>query len=264
MKLPEWLTSTDTPEYAKRIGFGTQPDTFWGPFATAYPLDNVSYLGFCLTLTSNEAKWWTPDDREIVMMLAEKPTISGDSILLEDEFDNSIVIIRPLSEADTEAVGIAGESSAEEVLEAAKDFVDGMFDDGTGFTPETVVAAAPACPAPTQDIALNLANRQKAIDGAGYGPMNPKRPNEAFWQAKADRWSTTIEEAKSSKCGNCAAFIITPSMRECINQGLGDNSDSWDVVEAGELGYCEAFDFKCAAERTCDAWIVGGPVTEEK
>ena len=53
-------------------------------------------------------------------------------------------------------------------------------------------------------------------------------------------------------------------MRECINQGLGDDSDSWSVVEAGELGYCEAFDFKCASERTCDAWIVGGPVTEEK
>lgn len=126
------------------------------------------------------------------------------------------------------------------------------------------MTAAAACPAPTQDIPLNLANRQKAIDGAGYGPMNPKRPNEAFWQAKADRWSTTIEEAKSSKCGNCAAFIITPTMRECINQGLGDDSDSWSVVEAGELGYCEAFDFKCASERTCDAWIVGGPVTEEK
>jgi hypothetical protein len=25
------------------------------------------------------------------------------------------------------------------------------------------------------------------------------------------------------------------------------------------LGYCEIFDFKCAASRTCDAWVVGGP-----
>jgi len=127
-----------------------------------------------------------------------------------------------------------------------------------------ITAAAFSCPAPTQDIPLNLANRQKAIDGAGYGPMNPTRPNEQFWQAKADRWSTTVEEAKSSKCGNCAAFIITASMRECINQGLGDDADSWNVINAGDLGYCEAFDFKCASERTCDAWIVGGPITEEK
>jgi hypothetical protein len=28
------------------------------------------------------------------------------------------------------------------------------------------------------------------------------------------------------------------------------------------LGYCEAFDFKCAASRTCDAWVVGGPITQ--
>jgi hypothetical protein len=37
---------------------------------------------------------------------------------------------------------------------------------------------------------------------------------------------------------------------------------AWDVTEAGELGYCEAFDFKCASARTCRAWIVGGPVTD--
>jgi len=129
---------------------------------------------------------------------------------------------------------------------------------------EPITAAAASCPAPTQDVVLNLKNRQKAIDDIGYGPMNPRRPNKDFWQAKADRWNTTIEEAKTSTCGNCAAFIITPSMRECIASGIGNQPDAYDVVEAGDLGYCEALDFKCAAERTCDAWIVGGPVTEEK
>ena len=34
-------------------------------------------------------------------------------------------------------------------------------------------------------------------------------------------------------------------------------------MEAANLGYCEVFDFKCAGDRTCDAWIVGGPITEE-
>jgi hypothetical protein len=268
MKLPEWLTSTETPEYAKKIGFGGGPDMLWGPFATAYPSDNASYVGFCLTLSDDEARWWTPDDREIVMLLAEKPKISGDSILLEDEFDNSIVVIRPLSEADTEAVGIAEESSAQDVLDAANDFLRGMFDDGINSTPEAVVAAAAKCPVPTQDIALNLANRQKAIDGAGYGPLNPNEPNVEFWREKADRWSIAYSEAKRSICGNCAAFIKTPSMLDCIASGLSsggtDESGGWDTIEAGELGYCEAFDFKCAASRTCDAWIVGGPVTEEK
>jgi hypothetical protein len=56
-------------------------------------------------------------------------------------------------------------------------------------------------------------------------------------------------------------------MLECIADGLqkGDENvaDSYDVVAAGDLGYCEALDFKCAAARTCDAWIAGGPVTDE-
>ena len=52
-------------------------------------------------------------------------------------------------------------------------------------------------------------------------------------------------------------------MLDCIEQGLGE-PDAWEVIDAGDLGYCEVFDFKCASKRTCAAWIVGGPVTEEK
>jgi hypothetical protein len=28
------------------------------------------------------------------------------------------------------------------------------------------------------------------------------------------------------------------------------------MIEAGDLGYCEIFDFKCASSRTCAAWVV--------
>jgi hypothetical protein len=159
------------------------------------------------------------------------------------------------------------------------DYMDGQEAEGyvgdLVFDPQpdnALTAAAPveapdACPTATQDILLNLANRQKAIDGAGYGPLNPAEPNEEFWQAKADRWSLPMAEAKKSLCGNCAAFIVTSKMKQCIADGLqvGDENkdNSWDVVDAGDLGYCEAFDFKCAAGRTCDAWIAGGPVTDE-
>ena len=53
-------------------------------------------------------------------------------------------------------------------------------------------------------------------------------------------------------------------MLDCIAEGIGgDVEDEWDTIEAGDLGYCEAFDFKCAANRTCDAWVVGGPITDE-
>lgn len=139
--------------------------------------------------------------------------------------------------------------------------------DSSQEKPVTAAAEADACPPATQDIELNLKNRQHAIDNVGYGPLNPDEPNDEFWQAKADRWSVSPDEARKSRCGNCAAFIQTSKMKECIAQGLeqGDPNaqDSWDVVAAGDLGYCQALDFKCAASRTCDAWIVGGPVTDE-
>jgi hypothetical protein len=123
-----------------------------------------------------------------------------------------------------------------------------------------------SCPIATSDISVNLKNRQKAIDTAGYGPLNPTKPNNEFWGAKAERWNVAADDARDQKCGNCAAFIQTKRMLDCIDKGLGNESgnSAWDVINAGDLGYCEAFDFKCASSRTCDTWIVGGPITEEK
>ncbi|MFZ9876122.1 MAG: XkdF-like putative serine protease domain-containing protein [Candidatus Nanopelagicales bacterium] len=122
------------------------------------------------------------------------------------------------------------------------------------------------CPASTVDIELNLKNRQEAIDAANYGPLNPGEPNEEYWQAKADKFNTSVEDAKSAKCGNCGFFVRTKEMLACIAAGIGEEpmADPYDAIQAGELGYCEAFDFKCAADRTCDAWIAGGPILEEK
>ena len=120
------------------------------------------------------------------------------------------------------------------------------------------------CPPATQDIQLNLKNRQNAIDNVGYGPLNPAEPNDEFWQDKADKWKTDIQEAKSAVCGNCIFFVRTPKMLDCLEEGIGlGNEEAEGSIEAGELGYCNALDFKCASERTCNAWAAGGPVTEE-
>ena len=131
-----------------------------------------------------------------------------------------------------------------------------------------ITAAVPeSCPPATQDIALNLKNRKNAIDTAMYGPLNPEEPNDEYWQALASEWSVDIETAKKQRCGNCAVFVITTDMKNCISQGLtGENqSDEFDAIDAaGELGYCEAFDFKCASARTCRAWVAGGPVDDNK
>ena len=120
------------------------------------------------------------------------------------------------------------------------------------------------CPPATQDIVLNIENRQNAIDNVGYGPLNPKEPSEEFWQEKADRWDVTPEDAKKSICGNCVFFVRTPKMLDCISSGIeqGDSGEknAWDAIDQAELGFCEALDFKCAASRTCNAWAAGGPI----
>jgi hypothetical protein len=121
------------------------------------------------------------------------------------------------------------------------------------------------CPPATQNIELNLRNRQKGIDEYGYGPMNPNEKNEKFWKKKVDMWQLdSAEEAKKSLCGTCAAFDITTKTLDCIAKGIGEDVDSYDVIKAGQLGYCKFLKFKCAAKRTCDAWVVGGPLEDSK
>ena len=126
----------------------------------------------------------------------------------------------------------------------------------------------PDCPPATQDLIVNLENRENAIKNAGYGPLNPNEPNDEFWDEKGKRWGVSGNEARKSTCGNCVMFIRTPTMLNCIATGLemGESSteNAWDAIDTAELGYCEGLDFKCAASRTCSAWVVGGPITEEE
>ena len=134
------------------------------------------------------------------------------------------------------------------------------------LTPAVSALLKASCPTATQDVRTNLKNRKKAIDDASYGPLNPSEANNAYWDKIAEEWSVSPAEAKKQRCGNCAAFIQTSAMKECITGGLaqGDTRETaWDVTDAGELGYCEAFDFKCASARTCRAWISGGPITDK-
>jgi hypothetical protein len=122
------------------------------------------------------------------------------------------------------------------------------------------------CPPATQDITLNLKNRQKAINEYGYGPLNPDMPNNKFWMRKVDEWNLdSTEEAKQSLCGNCAAFDQRADTLDCIAQGIGSDQGAEDpTIEAGELGYCRFLKFKCASRRTCDAWVTGGPLTDKQ
>lgn len=155
------------------------------------------------------------------------------------------------------------------------------------------------CPVATQDVTVNLNHRQNAIDRYGYGPYNPNNPSIKFWKEKMEAWKlSSIEEAKSARCNNCAAFSITSRILKCIEAGLnkgekevsvtipeGDDPtavqpapapqptkpdhqnqspslEAWDTVDAGKLGYCTMLKFKCAGSRTCNAWVTGGPIKD--
>jgi hypothetical protein len=121
------------------------------------------------------------------------------------------------------------------------------------------------CPPATQDISINLNNRKICVEKANYGPANPQLENIDFWQYKADLFKTSIEQARTMKCSNCAAFIKKDKMLKCIQKSIcqEDMNEASKIVELANLGYCELFDFKCAGDRTCDAWITGGPLTDE-
>jgi len=121
------------------------------------------------------------------------------------------------------------------------------------------------CPRATYDIDENLKNRQKAIDEYHYGPANPNKP-EDYWKASAKIFGVSEATAKTMLCGNCAAFDVSDSMRECIGKGIQgdeDNIDANATINLSDLGYCNFLHFKCAGSRSCKGWITGGPITEK-
>jgi hypothetical protein len=167
--------------------------------------------------------------------------------------------------SDSESVSIKG-ADVRDVVDRYDEKDPSLVEFLKDYEGRTVTASAgDPCPPATQDISINLKNRKNAIDTAMYGPLNPQEPNDKYWQTLAEEWGVDVETSKKQRCGNCAVFVITPSMKECISSGLtGDRPDDFDSIDvAGELGYCEAFDFKCASARTCRAWVSGGPISED-
>lgn len=118
----------------------------------------------------------------------------------------------------------------------------------------------PSCPVATFDLEINTLNRDDAIKAKhiNYGPLN--LTDEQYWEDLAAHWSnenrtTTPEVAKESRCKNCAAFDISPRMKECM---------PGEVDKDGYFGYCWFHNFKCHSERTCYTWAAGGPIEEDQ
>lgn len=113
-----------------------------------------------------------------------------------------------------------------------------------------------SCPIETQNLEANTKNRNFAIkaEHIEYGPLNLS--DEDYWEHLAEHWNTTVEVAKKSLCGNCAAFDISPRMEECMPGKIQDPD--------GRLGYCWMHKFKCHSARSCYTWAAGGPITKDK
>ena len=88
-------------------------------------------------------------------------------------------------------------------------------------------------------------------------------PNIEYWKKLQDIYNTgDIFAILKQRCGNCAAFNITDKMRDCIKKGIGDEAPAEPIIKVGEIGYCRFLKFKCAAARTCQAWVSGGPIKD--
>ena len=129
---------------------------------------------------------------------------------------------------------------------------------------KTVSRESKACPKATLDVDENIKNRNWTIKNHGYGPLNPDCPDRGFWEKKAELWDSDVDVVKTALCGNCSAFDQTDKIISCIIKGINETkaADPYDVQERANLGYCQLFKFKCAATRTCDAWLHGGPITD--
>jgi len=158
-----------------------------------------------------------------------------------------------------------------------------------------------SCPPATQDIDINLENRNKSFKEYAYGPADPRldlkqdvdvssikydknrlytdkqgediflseneikeKGNYSYWQKLAEVYNLdSINQSLQMRCGNCAAFVITSEMKDCIKKGISDVEAEQTEI-AGELGYCQFLKFKCAAARTCESWVGGGPIKDEE
>ena len=114
------------------------------------------------------------------------------------------------------------------------------------------------------DLDLNTKNRDMTTQNDGYGPLNPndEKGSRAFWEAKGKMWNTTTEAAMEARCRNCAAFNQAPAIMRKMAEGLGPAGEK--IQDLANLGFCELFEFKCAGDRTCNKWLVNGPIKEQK
>jgi hypothetical protein len=118
------------------------------------------------------------------------------------------------------------------------------------FLGKQVTQIQDSCPLAILDLEENVRNQDTAITEVGYGPLDLESPEPGFWEDKAAKRNTDISNARMMLCGNCSAFDQSEKIMQCISE-QPDTTYSQD----GTLGYCQALNFTCSSQRTCDAWM---------
>ena len=118
------------------------------------------------------------------------------------------------------------------------------------FLGKQVTQIQEACPSAIGNIRENSYNQSKAVNEVGYGPLDLDVVEPGFWEAKANERNTDIATAQTMLCGNCAAFDQSEKIMQCLQQ-----QSNAEYALDNDLGYCQALDFTCTAQRTCDAWM---------
>ena len=164
------------------------------------------------------------------------------------------------SKNDAEEKDDTGEDNASANMNSEDDNSDDYEKD------EDDEAQEGSAPIATRDESVNVENRQKAIDEFGYGPEKIDEPNDDFWNEKKEKFMVpTVDLAKQSLCGTCAAFNIKSEMLKYLDDGIDkeiDENDTWDANKENR-GYCQFIDFKCHKTRTCNSWVEGGPLKDK-
>jgi hypothetical protein len=106
-----------------------------------------------------------------------------------------------------------------------------------------------SCPVVTQDAKINRIRRSKAIQKYSYGPINPNNENIKYWRDKAITSRIgSVDEAKESRCHNCAFFNISVRILTCLDLAPKPHADSQIDTDmrtpAERLGSKEKIDSK--------------------
>jgi hypothetical protein len=128
------------------------------------------------------------------------------------------------------------------------------------------------CPSCLLSIKTNIMNHLKTIKEHGLGPIDPLKPNDEFWMAKAEKWGVSVGDARGRMCLNCEHYLQTKQINFCIMNGPIKDFETSMVpttprpvdVESRPTAWCMLYDITCSPLRVCDSQEEGGPIDDFK